>query len=99
MLNPNSTASTPTPTPSVPAGLFGLSARVTHSVALLVVLARKPNAWVSLSELARTAGLLARRAEVLIGPLRDRGLVTSTKGRTGGYRLSRTATEIKWFSL
>ena len=49
---------------------------------------------VSLAEIAQAQQLSLAYLEQLFGPLRRAGLVTSTRGPGGGYRLSRPAGEI-----
>ena len=53
-----------------------------------------PDRAVPLSEIAKRQHLPLAYLEQLFGKLRDKGLVASVRGRSGGYRLARGAHEI-----
>jgi Rrf2 family protein len=72
-----------------------ISSRTEYGIRVLVTLARTDDgACLSLAEIARREKLPHAYLEQLVGDLRRAGLVTSTRGVTGGYRLSRPAREI-----
>jgi Rrf2 family protein len=72
-----------------------ISSRTEYGIRVLVTLARTDDGTcLSLAEIARREKLPHAYLEQLVGDLRRAGLVTSTRGVTGGYRLSRPAREI-----
>ncbi len=67
---------------------------------LLRVAERAEEAPVSVAAVAEAEGISPEYAARLMGPLRRAGLVTSTRGAAGGYRLGRPAGEISvWDAL
>ena len=72
-----------------------ISTRTEYGIRVLVTLARvEDGACLSLTEIARREKLPHAYLEQLVGDLRRGGLVTSTRGQSGGYRLARPAAEI-----
>ncbi|MDQ3689106.1 MAG: Rrf2 family transcriptional regulator [Chloroflexota bacterium] len=73
-----------------------ISTRTEYGIRVLVTLARvgAEDACLSLTEIARREKLPHAYLEQLVGDLRRAGLVTATRGQSGGYRLARSATEI-----
>ncbi len=72
-----------------------ISTRTEYGVRVLVTLARiDDDAPLSLKEIARREKLPHAYLEQLIGDLRRAGLVSATRGQSGGYRLARPAAEI-----
>jgi Rrf2 family cysteine metabolism transcriptional repressor len=72
-----------------------LSTRAEYGIRVLVALARAEGGGpVSLAAVARTEKLPHAYLEQLVGDLRRAQLVTSTRGKAGGYRLARPAEEI-----
>ena len=61
---------------------------------LLRIAERAEEAPVSVAAVAEAEGISPEYAARLMGPLRRAGLVTSTRGAAGGYRLGRPADEI-----
>lgn len=71
------------------------STKAEYGVRLMVELGRQPGeSPVSLSSVAAAENLPLSYLEHLVAKLRKAGLVTSTRGAHGGYRLSRSAEEI-----
>ncbi len=71
------------------------STKAEYGVRLMVELGRKPgSAPVSLSAVADAERLPLSYLEHLVAKLRNAGLVTSTRGAHGGYRLAMPADEI-----
>ena len=67
-----------------------ISTRTEYGIRVLVTLARTDDgACLSLAEIARREKLPHAYLEQLVGDLRRAGLVTSTRGQFGGYRLAR----------
>ncbi len=72
-----------------------LSAQEEYGLRCLLQIAQHPGPDpVQISELATGEGLSPEYVAKLVRVLRQGGLVTSTRGATGGYRLSRPASEI-----
>jgi Rrf2 family protein len=73
-----------------------ISTRTEYGLRVLVTLARieDEDRCLSLSEIARREKLPHAYLEQLVGDLRRAGLVTATRGQSGGYRLARPAADI-----
>ncbi len=72
-----------------------LLAQEEYGLRCLVQVARHPGpAPVTISEIARAEGLSPEYAAKLMRPLRNGGLVTSTRGAGGGYLLARDPEQI-----
>jgi Rrf2 family protein len=72
-----------------------ISSRTEYGIRVLVTLARSDDgACLSLAEIARREKLPHAYLEQLVGDLRRAGLLTATRGQSGGYRLARPADEI-----
>jgi Rrf2 family protein len=72
-----------------------ISTRTEYGLRVLVTLARhRGDRCLSLAEIARREKLPHAYLEQLVGDLRRAGIVTATRGQTGGYRLARPASEI-----
>lgn len=65
-----------------------------YATVVLTVLASAPDAVLSASGLAERAGLEAPTVAKVLKPLAQAGLVQAFRGASGGYRLSRPASEI-----
>jgi Rrf2 family transcriptional regulator, cysteine metabolism repressor len=78
------------------------STRAEYGVRLMVELGRKAEADeppISLSTVADSERLPLSYLEHLVAKLRKAGLVTSTRGAHGGYRLARPANEIEMLEV
>jgi Rrf2 family cysteine metabolism transcriptional repressor len=73
-----------------------ISTRTEYGLRVLVTLARLSagDACLSLTEIAKREKLPHAYLEQLVGDLRRAGLVTATRGQSGGYRLARSSGEI-----
>jgi Rrf2 family transcriptional regulator, cysteine metabolism repressor len=73
-----------------------ISTRTEYGIRVLVTLARvgESASCLSLTEIARREKLPHAYLEQLVGDLRRAGLVSATRGQSGGYRLARPAAEI-----
>jgi len=72
-----------------------ISTRTEYGIRILVVLAAADGEkCLSLAEIARRDKLPHAYLEHLVRDLRRAGLVTATRGQSGGYRLARPAAEI-----
>src|SRR4029078_7934346 len=72
-----------------------LSTRAEYGIRVLVALAHADaDRPISLAGIARADKLPHAYIEQLVGALRRAGLVTATRGHSGGYRLARPADQI-----
>ncbi|CAN5538831.1 RrF2 family transcriptional regulator [soil metagenome] len=72
-----------------------ISTRTEYGIRVLVALARtSDDQHLSLSEIAKREKLPHAYLEQIVGDLRRAGLLTATRGQSGGYRLARPASEI-----
>jgi len=72
-----------------------ISTRTEYGLRVLVTLARiDDDRCLSLTEIARREKLPHAYLEQLVGDLRRAGLVSATRGQSGGYRLARPAAQI-----
>jgi Rrf2 family cysteine metabolism transcriptional repressor len=73
-----------------------ISTRTEYGIRVLVTLARlgEEDACLSLTEIAKREKLPHAYLEQLVGDLRRAGIVSATRGQSGGYRLARPAAEI-----
>jgi Rrf2 family cysteine metabolism transcriptional repressor len=73
-----------------------ISTRTEYGIRVLVTLARlgDDDTRLSLTAIAKRERLPHAYLEQLVGDLRRAGLVTATRGQSGGYRLARPAAEI-----
>ena len=76
------------------------STKAEYGVRLLVELGRRGDGSpVALASVAEAETLPLSYLEHLVAKLRDAGLVTSTRGAHGGYRLARPAEEIRMLEV
>jgi Rrf2 family transcriptional regulator, cysteine metabolism repressor len=76
------------------------STKAEYGVRLLVELGRRGDGPpVALASVAEAETLPLSYLEHLVAKLRDAGLVSSTRGAHGGYRLARTAEEIQMLEV
>jgi Rrf2 family protein len=72
-----------------------ISTRTEYGIRVLLTLAKTDGeACLSLTEIAKREKLPHAYLEQLVGDLRRAGLVSATRGQSGGYRLARPAAEI-----
>jgi Rrf2 family protein len=72
-----------------------ISTRTEYGLRVLITLARiEDDSCLSLTQIAKREKLPHAYLEQLVGDLRRAGLVTATRGQSGGYRLARPAAEI-----
>lgn len=72
-----------------------ISTRTEYGIRVLLTLARtEGDGCLSLTEIAKREKLPHAYLEQLVGDLRRAGLVSATRGQSGGYRLARPAAEI-----
>jgi Rrf2 family cysteine metabolism transcriptional repressor len=76
------------------------STKAEYGIRLMVELGRSPGTEpTALSAVAEAEMLPLSYLEHLVAKLREAGLVTSTRGAHGGYRLARPADEIDMFEI
>lgn len=74
---------------------FRISSRSHHGVVFVAHLAQATHGKpVSIREVAHTMHLSEKYLEELVRALRDAGIVVSSRGRSGGYRLAKPADTI-----
>jgi Rrf2 family protein len=73
-----------------------ISTRTEYGIRVLVTLARlgEDDSCLSLTAIAKREKLPHAYLEQLVGDLRRAGLVSATRGQSGGYRLARPAADI-----
>jgi Rrf2 family protein len=71
-----------------------ITARVDYAVRAAVELAAAAPGALTSERIATTQGIPARFLQAILGDLQHAGLVTSQRGREGGYRLAMPASEI-----
>lgn len=77
-----------------------ISATEEYGLRCLIDLARKgPNAQLSIHEVSEIEKISVPYASKLLSILRRAGLVSAVRGRTGGFSLSRPASEITMFQI
>jgi len=76
-----------------------ISAQEEYGLRCLLKLAQAENHALTLPEIAAAEGLSVPYVAKLMAVLRDAGLIDSSRGRTGGYRLAKSPEEIGLGSL
>jgi Rrf2 family protein len=71
-----------------------ITARVDYAVRAAVELAAAAPAALTSERIATAQGIPARFLQAILGDLQHAGLVTSQRGREGGYRLAMPASEV-----
>lgn len=71
-----------------------LSARARYATRILLILAENTNAIVNTTILSEQTGVSVQFIEQIIRPLKQGGLVTSTRGVAGGHELAKSADAI-----
>lgn len=72
-----------------------LTAKEEYGLRCLLQIARQPAAFATIDEIASREGLTSTYVAKLLRLMRKAGLVTSIRGRKGGFRLSHQADQIK----
>jgi Rrf2 family iron-sulfur cluster assembly transcriptional regulator len=76
-----------------------ISSQEEYGLRCLLRLAQAPSQALTLPEIAAAEGLSVPYVAKLMAVLRDSGLIDSTRGRSGGYRLAKSPDEIGLGSL
>lgn len=71
-----------------------VSAKGRYALRVMIALAAREESTVPLKELAAQEEIPYKFLESIMGELAKAGLVTASRGKNGGYRLARSATEI-----
>jgi Rrf2 family protein len=87
-------ALSPLARPPAPCTLLRLPHALSQALAILVTLARDEGASLSVTVIAQGSGVPVSSVEELVRALRAAGLIRSFRGRSGGYALTRVASEI-----
>lgn len=75
--------------------MFSVPTKTQYGIRALVHLARMADDSAASAEIARAEGIPAKYLEGILGQLKNAGLVLSERGKNGGYRLARGASEIR----
>jgi Rrf2 family protein len=75
--------------------MFTVPTKTQYGIRALVHLARMAEDSAPSAEIARAEGIPAKYLEGILGQLKNSGLVLSERGKKGGYRLAKGASEIK----
>lgn len=79
--------------------MFKLSTRVQYGLEIMEALASRPEAYVSLADIAKQTGRSANYLQQIIKPLKEAGLVISKEGVTGGIRLAKSPKAITLYEV
>ena len=71
-----------------------VSAKGRYALRVMIALAAREESTVPLKELAAQEEIPYKFLESIMGELAKAGLVTASRGKNGGYRLARSATQI-----
>jgi Rrf2 family protein len=71
-----------------------ITAQEEYGLRCLLQLARAAGSSLTIPEIAAAEGLSGPNVAKLLGVLRQAGLIESTRGRTGGYHLTRSPVEV-----
>jgi Rrf2 family iron-sulfur cluster assembly transcriptional regulator len=79
--------------------MFSVPTKTQYGIRALVHLARSTEASEVSAQIARIEGIPAKYLEGILTQLKAAGLVLSERGKNGGYRLARPASEIKMIEI
>lgn len=75
--------------------MFSVPTKTQYGIRALVHLARMADESAVSAEIARAEGIPAKYLEGILSQLKNAGLVLSERGKKGGYRLAKSAAEIR----
>jgi Rrf2 family protein len=79
--------------------MFSVPTKTQYGIRALVHLARKPEDSAVSAEIARAEGIPPKYLEGILAQMKTAGLVLSERGKNGGYRLARPASEIRMIEI
>jgi Rrf2 family protein len=74
--------------------MFSVPTKTQYGIRALVHLARMEQASATSAEIAKAEGIPPKYLEGILGQLKNAGLVLSERGKNGGYRLAKSASEL-----
>jgi Rrf2 family protein len=79
--------------------MFNVSTKTQYGLRALVRLAQSNDEGMCVADIAQLEGISPKYLEGIAGALRSSGLVISHRGKNGGYRLARPATDISMLEI
>jgi Rrf2 family protein len=79
--------------------MFSVPTKTQYGIRALVHLARMAEASAASAEIARAEGIPSKYLEGILGQLKTAGLVLSERGKNGGYRLAKSASELRMIEI
>ncbi len=79
--------------------MFSVPTKTQYGIRALVHLARDEGKSAASGEIARAEGIPPKYLEGILGQLKNAGLVLSERGKNGGYRLARPASETRMIEV
>ncbi len=79
--------------------MFSVSTKTQYGLRALVRLAKNEEEGMSVADIAKLEGISPKYLEGIAASLRSAGLVTSHRGKNGGYSLSRRARDISMLDV
>jgi Rrf2 family protein len=79
--------------------MFSVPTKTQYGIRALVHLARMDQASAASAEIARAEGIPPKYLEGILGRLKTAGLVLSERGKNGGYRLAKSASEMRMIEI
>jgi Rrf2 family protein len=79
--------------------MFSVPTKTQYGIRALVHLARMERASAASAEIARAEGIPSKYLEGILGQLKTAGLVLSERGKNGGYRLAKSASEMRMIEI
>lgn len=73
--------------------MFSVPTKTQYGIRALVHLAMLNGQWAASGEIAKAQRIPAKYLEGILGQLKNAGLVLSERGKNGGYRLAKPASE------
>jgi len=79
--------------------MFSVPTKTQYGIRALVHLARMEESSAVSAEIARAEGIPSKYLEGILNQLKTAGLVHSERGKNGGYRLARPASEMRMIEI
>jgi Rrf2 family transcriptional regulator, cysteine metabolism repressor len=79
--------------------MFSVPTKTQYGIRALVHLARMEGSSAASAEIAKAEGIPPKYLEGILGQLKTAGLVHSERGKNGGYRLARSASDLRMIEI
>jgi len=79
--------------------MFSVPTKTQYGIRAMVHLARMPEPSATSAEIASSEGIPPKYLEGILGQLKNAGLVLSERGKNGGYRLARRASDLRMLEI